>query len=112
MASSLLEGRLEIVKRPARRREFLPQRSTTSRQRFDEYFTVLREVERDLQREQTWADKPKPDLVEMQLLMDGRITPLRMVFALPPKLSAPLQATAQPPPPTNTPAAGTGTAAP
>jgi hypothetical protein len=30
-----------------------------------------------------WDDTDKPDLVEMQLVMDGRTTPLRMVYALP-----------------------------
>jgi prepilin-type N-terminal cleavage/methylation domain-containing protein len=30
-----------------------------------------------------WEDTDKPDLVEMQLLMDGHATPLRMVYALP-----------------------------
>jgi hypothetical protein len=34
--------------------------TAVDKQRLDEYFTALREVERDLQRERTWADKPKP----------------------------------------------------
>lgn len=32
-----------------------------------------------------WSESNLPDLIEIQLLMEGRITPLRLVFALPQK---------------------------
>jgi prepilin-type N-terminal cleavage/methylation domain-containing protein len=32
---------------------------------------------------EVWEQTALPDLVEMQLLMDGRVTPLRMVFSMP-----------------------------
>jgi prepilin-type N-terminal cleavage/methylation domain-containing protein len=54
-----------------------------------------------------WEDTTKPDLVEMQLLMDGRTTPLRMVFALPTKTLRTSSGNRSATPPTTTTAAGT-----
>jgi hypothetical protein len=32
---------------------------------------------------ETWEETNLPDMVEMQLLMNGRTTPLRMVYSMP-----------------------------
>lgn len=66
-----------------------------------------------------WEQSTAPDLIEVQLLMEGRLTPLRLVFALPIKTlreGRPQPATTTPTTPTTTtstnpqtPASGTST---
>ena len=51
---------LDLVKGQAKQME--PKVSTTDKEKLDEYFTSVREVEKQLERNIDWAQKPKPEV--------------------------------------------------